>query len=345
VARAPERLWSVPLDGDQLATLVVDDRGELAVSTSRERRESRIGGFDARQWSRSSGPGGFTYCNLYAHRSYGIDPRGRVTWEHAALRIARAIPNGWAALTDRHDLMLIDDSGVATRRRRLRGDTWRICGWRTDEPVVTSDPDAIWVDPYVYRARDGQLQVASETGRRRGAVDLPRAAFADEYRRDRPPPGPWDSFSFPRRLRLTFHRERSSLIAIHRLHMAWVASITLDGELVWVRLLDHACCNSASVIGDRIVHTSSCGSKVTVLAGDGRVLASRCVPHVQDAVADGQGGMCVRLLNGLCGLDENLTPTWELSTDPFPHVTARDGVLYVAAGEPGALALTAYALA
>jgi hypothetical protein len=333
----------MPLEGDELATLEVDARGHLAVSTSRRRAEAGPGGFDAMESSFSDGEG---HHNLYAHRSYGVDARGRVMWEHRTLRIVRVIPEGWAALTDRHDLVLIDHEGTATRRRRLRGDSWRICGWRAGEPVVTSEFDATWVDPYVYRVRDRQLQHANEAGHSLGAIDLPRAPFDDECRRNPPPPGLPDSFLFPTRMRPMLHRDRRSLIATHRSHMAWVASLGLDGELSWVRLLDHACCNSACIVDDRIVHSSSCGRRVTLLDGDGRVLASRHLPHSLDTtVSDGRGGFCVRGLDGIYGLDESLESTWSIRTDGIPHATAHDGVIYVVAGRPGPLVVAAYALA
>jgi hypothetical protein len=95
------------------------------------------------------------------------------------------------------------------------------------------------------------------------------------------------------------------------------ASITLDGELSWVRLITHACCNSAYVIGDHIVHTSSCGGKVTLLACDGRVLASRQVPHALDTIPDGRNGLCVRVVDGICGLDESLEPTHPVKVRRF----------------------------
>jgi len=338
--RAPERLWSVPLDGDEVGALVVDDRGDVGVSTSRVRAEARPGGFDCREGTSVDTSRGVIHRNVYAHRSYAIDAGGRVIWEHPKLRIARAIPGGWAALTDRHDLVVINRGGVTTRRRRLEGDTWRICGWEAGEPVVSSDPGATWVDPYVYRVCDRQLQRASETGRPLGAVDLPRAPFDDECRRDPPPAGL--PHLFPHQLNLIAGRDRRSLIATHRSIMAWIASITLDGELSWVHLIDHACCNSACVAGDRVLHTSACGSKITLLASDGRVLASRQA-RALDAVPDGRGGWCVRAIDGVRGFDENLQPTWSLATDGIPHVTARDGVIYVAAGQ-GALGLSTYAL-
>jgi hypothetical protein len=168
-----------------------------------------------------------------------------------------------------------------------------------------------------------------------------RSPFADECMRDPPPPGLPDSFSFPKWMRLISHRDRKSLIATHRLHMAWIASLTLDGELSWVRLVDHACCNSACVVEERIVHTSSCGGKVTLLAGDGRVLAKRNVAHVLDAVPGDRGGICVRKLDGVCGFDRSLQPTWALSTDGVPHVTVRDRIVYVAAGRRSRLSLSA----
>ena len=166
MARAPRLLWSLPLEGDELATLAVDDHGELAVSTSVGRVEPEPGGpggFDAIESLGRGTPHGMEHTNFYAHRSSGIDARGRVTWEHSKLRIVRANSEGWVALTDRHDVVLIDPAGAATQRQRLRGDTWRICGWRAGHPVVSSDPDATWVDPYVYSARDGRLQDADET--------------------------------------------------------------------------------------------------------------------------------------------------------------------------------------
>jgi hypothetical protein len=336
----------MPLAGDAVAALISDDRGQVAVSTSRERVESRAGGFDAGETISSSTPRGrWDHHNFYAHRSYGFDAGGCLTWEHRKLRVARVIPEGWAAQNDRHDLVLINHEGVATRQRRMVGETWRICGWQTGEPVVSSDPDATWVAPYVYSARDRQLQYADEAGRWLGAMDLTRTPFEDECRRDPPPPGLPDSFLFPKRMQLIPYSDQKSLIATHRLHMAWIAKITLDGELSWVRLVDHACCNSACVVGDHIVHTSSCGWKVTLLAGDGRVLASRQVPHALDAVPDDRGGLCVRAVDGIHGFDESLEPTWALSTDGIPHVTARNGVVYVVAGRPDTLALSAYALA
>jgi hypothetical protein len=325
---------------------MIDDRGQLAVSTSRERVERRQGGFDATESIASSTPrGGWDHRNLYVHRSYGFDASGRLAWEHHELRIARAIPEGWAALTDRHDLVVINPQGVTKRRGRLAGESWRICGWRAGEPVVSSEPDATWVEPFIYSARDRQLHVADEDGRSLRAMDLIRTPFDDECRRDPPPPGLPDSFLFPKRMRLISHRDRGALIATHRLHMAWIASLTLDGDVCWVRLVDHACCNSACVVDEYIAHTSSCGGKVTLLAGDGRILARRNVPGAHDAVPGDRGGLCVRMLDGACGFDKSLEPTWAISTDGLPHVTVRDGTVYVAAGQRGRLALSAYALA
>ena len=153
-----------------------------------------------------------------------------------------------------------------------------------------------------------------------------------------------DGWVFPSRLRLSFDRRRRSFVATHRLHMAWLASITLDGELAWVRLLDHACCNSACIAGDRIVHASACGEKVTLLAADGRILATKHVPHANDAFPDGRGGLCIRTLRGVHGIDERLEPTWSLATDEFPHAIARDGILHVVTRQRSGLQLNAYSL-
>ena len=346
VTGTPKLLWSMPLEGDEVAALMIDDRGQLAVSTSRERMEPREGGFDAMESIASRTPrGDLEHHNLYSHRSYGFDTSGRVAWEHDKVRVARAIPEGWATLTDRHDLVVIDPQGVTKRGRRLTGESWRICGWRACEPIVSSDPESTWVAPYIYSARDRQLQVADEGGRLLRAIDLIRTPFDDECRRDPPPPGLPASFLVPTHMRLISHRARGALIATHRLHMAWIASLTLDGDVSWVRLVDHACCNSACVVGEHIAHTTSCGNKVTLLAGDGRVLARRNVPRLLDAVPDDGDGFCMRTLDGVCGFDKNLEPTWALSTDGIPHVKVRDRTVYVVAGPRSKLALSAYALA
>src|SRR5205814_6947870 len=72
-------------------------------------------------------------------------------------------------------------------------------------------------------------------------------------------PGP------PRWWSLSYHPLSRTLFAAHSDMPAWVMGLEPTGEVRWVELLSHECCNfRCHLLGDDVIaHVSSCGRRVT----------------------------------------------------------------------------------
>lgn len=319
----PTRLWSLELEGDG-ASLFIDERGRVVVSTTRTVRSDHPGGMN-HLTATMTGTGGTIYSNDHALRCYSIDAGGRVAWSVDRVNARSEAPDGMlVASNDLGELIVIDRDGKIVESR-AGGDDWCVIGWNGIRPLVSSNRHAVWIAPHIYSIRDRHLHVESAAGEVLSRTAIPRAPF-DALLPDRTD---WpDMARFPHRFDLAYHAQAGRLIASHWSLFAWVMSLGLDGTVDWVALPSESCCNHVVLVGDLIAHTSSCGQRLTFFTATGQVQRSHEL-ELHGAFSNGREGVCVRAPESVTGFDARGEQQWRVDVPGVRGGAARDGVLYV----------------
>ena len=344
----PVRLWSLPLDGDRRAgvgLLPQASHDRVIVSTYRTAEASVPGGIHHSKTTTLSHPGQVTtpgkpvvtYVNAHALRCSAIDRSGAVAWTRSDLSAQGVAPDGRiAAKNDRHDAIVLDPEGRELERQSERGN-WGVIGWRDGGPLLGTSVGAIWVEPFAYALFGHHLHRYDDADRVITRVSIPRTPFQPHVQRH-----PWlsrwpEGVVYPGKLDLHHDPYRHRLIAHNWTLPAWMMAIGLEGEIEWVTLLGDACCNAICFLGDSvIVHTSSCGGRLSFLSPDGVVFQTQQLEKAPGyAFPDGGRQVCVTVGDQLHGFDACGVLQWTLDVPGIERAVAHAGVIYAVTEGPG----------
>jgi hypothetical protein len=183
-------------------------------------------------------------------------------------------------------------------------------------------------------------------GRELMSKNLPSEAFLDEFRRS--PDSAWfvpegiapeACLGFRDGWALVYDHHRQRLLATTVGRPAWIAALSLSGELEWVRWAGSECCNfRCALLGpDVIVHGSSCGNRLTYFAPDGSLLRARDLsegplgPLGMFRQAD--IGVCVTMRSRVVAFDRQGERTWSVDAENISDAQGNEDRLYVACTE------------
>lgn len=224
--------------------------------------------------------------------------------------------------------------GTRPSLRSLGGCGTGTCPTRDDEKPKERGTR---VGPSWYRLHGGRLRQCDADGEERSSVPvspdpflalqpIAEATFPDM------------AFAIPELIKIGIRAEyslqwddrRSRFIAHHPMTMAFVAALRLDGTIDWVRLLHPMCCSWLHRLGDDVmVHTSSCGSQLTVLSQDGAILRQhRLRQSPWGALPDRDRGVCLWSPDEIQGFDAYGEPRWTIELPGIEEVRVHDGRIH-----------------
>ncbi len=278
-ARPAALSWRVEFDGAYVDPLLVSPTtGDVVVSVQ-DRHESRLP-TDASNVTRVELPP--REC-----RSHAVD--GSLRWCVERVRVDSISPRGThAGFLCPDSYVELDGNGrpFKTGRRTTR---WRFGGWDSQgEPWLVDEsalrtPDSVggawlqmaaFVGDRAYSLHGRQFLLVDRASHILYATTLEEEPFREQWRRfsHRDPPeavvemmfGPWH---------MVQDAPRGRFIGAHAFLHGWVCSVSDRGDLAWLVLPTPNCCNFPCAIleGGWVLHGSSCGGCVTLLAPDGEV--------------------------------------------------------------------------
>jgi hypothetical protein len=280
------------------------------------------------------------------YRCCAVEPSGKSAWTASGINATREGPDDTlvANTHDARELLLLDRDGRTQHRWWLGARKAALVGWRGTTPVFSA-VGGCWVDPFIYQLRDDHLYRYVETGELVEKVPVPIEPFRAALRELCKTEQAIDRYlRFSRHLALRCHPRRPCLIAFDTGPHGWLTRLRPDGALEWLTALSPGCCNSICFVGDEvIVHTSSCGRRVSFVAVDGVVFRSHEL-DVLWSVANDQGAVFAVGLDAVRAFDPDGEPAWKLDLPDITAAEVRGTTLYVVTRASQSLVLTALTL-
>ena len=278
------------------------------------------------------------------YRCCAIEPSGEIAWTVSGVNATREGPDDTlvAKTHDARELLLLDRDGRTQRRWWLGAQPATLVGWRGTTPVFSAVAGC-WVDPFIYQLRDNHLYRYDETGELAEKVPVPiepfRAALRELCKTDQA----IDKYlRFTQHFTLRCHPRRPCLIAFGTGLHGWLMRLRPDGTLEWLAAQGPGCCNSICFVGDEvIVHTSSCGRRVSFVSVDGVVFRSHEL-DVSRSVSNDQGAVFAIAFDAIRAFDPGGEPTWRLDLAGITAADVRGTTLYVVTRASQVLVLTAF---
>jgi hypothetical protein len=271
----------------------------------------------------------------------GIDRRGTIAWTRSGLSVTSESPGGTlAAINDRNELVVLDEAGRELGRQEASVGS-QVVGWRGNRPLFADHQGVVWVEPFFYALFEHHLHRYDDAGNAISRVPIPRAPFEREF--EQRPVGlrsDWttgpdmrsDWAVFPAHFDLDHDPHRGRLIANNWSMLAWTMALSFDGAIEWISLVGDACCNDLCYLGDDvIVHTSSCGGRLSFMSPDGRVFRTQDLGTMPPGPAflDGRDGVCIVTDDRISGFDGRGESRWILELAQIEQAIAHAGMLYV----------------
>jgi hypothetical protein len=305
--------WSIQLGSGDNPRILVTRSGRIIVSTTHP----------------------FSCC--------ATEPSGEVAWTASGINAIHEGPDDTLVATthDARELLLLDRDGRTQQRWWFGARHRTLLGWRGTTPVF-SPVGGCWVDPFIYGFRDGHLLRYDETGELVERTPVPIEPFRAGVRALCKTEPMIDKYlRFTQLFVVKVHPRRSRLIATGVGIHGWLMSLRLDGTFEWLAAPSRGCCNSICFVGDEvIVHSGSCGGRVSFVAVDGTVFRSHEL-RVSWSVSNDQGAVFALGYDAIHAFDRRGEPTWKLDLDGVAAVDARGTALYAVTRAPQGLALVA----
>jgi hypothetical protein len=312
IERILERLWWREVDGEHLIGLRGSSDGDrIIVSTSR---------------------------GLSVFESTGV-----LAWRQLGLVFKGEAPDGTLVTSRRaQDFIRLSPGGEVLVCRVLEG-PWEVVGWNDDSSPRLAGAEGfpwgtLWIEGLGYSLADGFLECFARDGRLRSSTPIAAEPFRAKLAEVGPP---WaaeapeeflERFASPARLHVQeYDSYRRRFIAASMSIPAFVATIAIDDQVLWVAIPSVGCCNSIRVLPNGIIaHLSSCGKQLSLLSASGEVISRR---QFQSNPAgfffSGERGFGVALGDqGLQSFDMTGEPLWALALPRVGGAAVRGNVLY-----------------